>query len=268
MKYQTDLASFSQVNSIVQGFTMAGASTDPNYKPPPRVDEGPKQERDPRYPEMIKKAVPVDVPKQFEPKGKRLPHYVTPERLEREGYTPDMIKTLNPKSTPIAYHEAEKRNAEERARHEERPENKGKDYIPTYHPDKRIVKGESDPEGGAKLARFHPDEDDPAGRFHASPQEIQEKLERQMNAGRQNADVKVKVKEALALPTDPNYVSEAELQPGRYNVELSFAVSGGQQANIEPVKVIDSETRIEQIKYSNTTPTKEAYAFLFGREPR
>jgi hypothetical protein len=30
-----------------------GASTDPNYTPPPRVSEGPRLDRDPRYPDRI-----------------------------------------------------------------------------------------------------------------------------------------------------------------------------------------------------------------------
>lgn len=43
------------------GFTVKGASTDPNFMPPPRVDEGPKQGRDPSSPDMIKQAPKVNM---------------------------------------------------------------------------------------------------------------------------------------------------------------------------------------------------------------
>jgi hypothetical protein len=179
----------------------------------------------------------------------RLPHYVTPDRLRRDGYTDDMIKALNPLSTPIAYQDAYEKNAQARKEFEAKPENANRDFTPPYHPGRRIVRGTSDPQGGATMVRFHKIESRAEGEWHASPYEMELKLGEVSRKIRNGLDVRTTVTRILDLDGERDYVSDATLKPGMYDVELSFTLSRSQQAKVDP----------ENVDYGNTRKTKDRY---------
>lgn len=173
----------------------------------------------------------ASVPSSMESRaGQRMPAYESPQSLARKGYSPDTISTVNPKSTPISYYEANKRNEEGRAKY-------GPGYIPEYQKDSYITKGTSNPNGSGPLAHVHRDRDVPA----SSPWTTSQDAMRKNYGGQEPAKF---VRQTLDLPKAPSYVSEAKLKSGSFTVEISHTHSGGEQIYAP----------VNQTSYSRTSP--------------
>ncbi len=159
---------------------------------------------------------------------------------------PDIISTLNPRSTPISYPEANERNRRGQERHDQDPERAGRAYIPEYKPDSYITKGPPNPQGSELLGHAHKSKKEPASSdWLFSKQEAQEKY----IPGREGAQF---LQNLLDLPEEPKYTSDAKTGSGEYIVELSFTFSGAQQAKVP----------LENTTYSNTWPLRKILNWL------
>lgn len=205
------------------------------------------------------------IPTQHQPKGNevRLPHYKTPQSLQKMGFSQDVINVLHPKSTPIAYHGTEQNRAHEKKIKEKRGQDAS--YIPAYRDDSRVIRGEVNPQGSGPFGRTHERKDEPIGDWYHSKEEMKRELQKSLDlSSAPYEQISKKITRILDMEDEtgkqtqpPKYVSDAYFKPGNYKVEISFTKSSTQQIrNMPPQQDPKKKPDLSyqsRVKYDNTT---------------
>jgi hypothetical protein len=194
-----------------------------------------------REAELRRQSVPMDMQPRHDT---RMPVYETQESLSRKGYNKDTISTINSKSTPISYFEANSRNEEGRAKY-------GENYTTEYKPDSYITKAEVNPNGSDNLSHVHNVKSVP----NSSDWLTSSDGMRASYDGNQNPQEFIKKRLDLPPDSDASFISEARLKSGGgYNVEISRTFSGTEQINAPR----------EKTDYSRTSPIGNLFRWLRG----
>lgn len=109
-----------------------------------------------------------------------------------------------------------------------RPES---EIIPPYQENSRVVRGSANPEGSGPFGRAYTDERNRRGEWMFSKEEMKQRIQQEF-PNVKPSEISQKVTKVFDLPQNKNNLTDVNMSPGSYGVEISYTLSGSQQIRV------------------------------------